>query len=221
MLTGTVPFDGEIADILRAHIGQQPDPPTRRNPNVPPEWEALCMRMMEKRREARFQSISELVTALDNLRDHARAYEAFRTERAQSGHSGSTMSLAVDADRPTLHVNVSSGEHLAPPPVQESVPSSEPAIAFSAANAMAQATCTALVRSGAFSRALFAHSAGEWSEVLEVCATANVAAPPVTPRDLYATWLEHPQRDQDLATVVFVSLDSEWCVVVPTKHPGR
>jgi serine/threonine protein kinase len=230
MLTGTVPFDGEIADILRSHIGLQPDPPTRRNPNVPPEWEALCMRMMEKRREARFQSISELATALDDLRDHARAYDAFRTERAQSGHSGSTMSLSVDADRPTLHVDVTSGEHRAPPATPpptvpaQATPPGEPVVAFSVANATAQATCTALLadkRHSAFARTLISRPSGSWSEVAEVCATASVAMPPAMPRDLYASWLEHPQRDEGLATVVFVSLDSDWCVAVPTKKPDR
>jgi hypothetical protein len=59
--------------------------------------------------------------------------------------------------------------------------------------------------------------AGEWSEVMETCGLANVEPPPGVPRDLYATWLDHPQRDENLATVVFVSLDSEWCVAVPTR----
>ena len=207
-------------------MGQQPDPLSKRNPNVPAEWEALCMRMMEKRREARFQSITDLAIALANLSEHARAYEAFRTERAASGHSGSTMSLAADADRPTLLVNVTSGEHPAPASSSGEVPapSGEPVIAFSVAGATAQATCTALLadkRHAAFARALISRPAGRWSEVTEVCSTANVAVPAVMPRDLHATWLDHPQRDQGLATVVFVSLDSEWCVAVPTMKPDR
>ncbi|HEY5924166.1 MAG TPA: serine/threonine-protein kinase [Kofleriaceae bacterium] len=230
MLSGTVPFDGEIGDILNAHIHRHPEPPSRRNPNIPPEWEALCLRMMEKRREARFQSITELAIALDDLRGHASAYEAFRTQRSQS-HSGSTMTLdtGAGADRPTLHVdlNTPSGEHRVPTSSGEHrvpTPSGEPFVAISIANATAQATCTALLadpRHAAFGRALMSRPAGHWSEVLEVCATASVAAPALVPRDLYATWLEHPQRDQNLATVVFVSLDSEWCVVVPTKKPDR
>ena len=93
-------------------------------------------------------------------------------------------------------------------------------IALSVANASAHATCTALLadaRHEGFSRALIGRPAGQWSEVLEVCVTAGVAAPADVPRDLFATWLEHPQAGYGLATVVFQSLDSEWCVVVPAK----
>ena len=232
LLTGTVPFDGEIGDILNAHIHREPEPPSRRNANVPPEWEALCMRMMEKRREARFQSITELANALDDLRNHASAYQAFRSQRMQTGHSGSTQMLGVGADRPTLHVDIRtpSGEHRAPAtsdvPAPRGVPapSGEPIVSISVANATAQATCTALLadpRHAPFARALISRRPGSWSEVREVCATASVAMPAHVPFDLYATWLEHPQLDQKLAAVVFVSLDSEWCVVVPTLKPDR
>jgi eukaryotic-like serine/threonine-protein kinase len=219
MLTGSVPFEGEIGDILKAHMNREPEPPSRRNPDVPPEWEALCMRMMEKAREARFQSIAELVTALDDLRGHASAYAAFRTQRSVSGHSGSTMMLAADADRPTMHVDVLG---------QAATPATAPAaarshvVALSVANASAHATCTALLadpRHAGFAQAIAARPAGQWSEVLEVCVSAKVTAPADVPRDLFATWLEHPQAGYGLATIVFVSLDSEWCVVVPTKKP--
>jgi hypothetical protein len=125
----------------------------------------------------------------------------------------------VDADRPTMHVDVlrSAAPVAAPRPVTGSH-----VVALSVANASAHATCTALLadpRHAGFAAALFARSAGQWSEVLEVCVSANVAAPADVPRDLFATWLEHPQAGYGLATVVFVSLDSEWCVVVPTKKP--
>jgi serine/threonine-protein kinase len=216
MLTGSVPFDGEIGDILNAHIHRQPEPPTKKNPNVPTEWEALCLRMMEKQREARFQSITEFANALDDLRAHASAYEAFRTQRTQSGHSGRTMLLGTTADRPTLHVALET------PPIEIPAPRGEPVVALSVANATAHATCTALLaRHAAFGRVLIAQPSGHWVEVAEVCEKANVTTPAVMPRDLYATWLEHPQREQNLATVVFVSLDSEWCVVVPTIKPER
>jgi eukaryotic-like serine/threonine-protein kinase len=213
MLTGTVPFDGEIGDILNAHIHRQPEPPSKRNPSVPPEWEALCLRMMEKQRESRFQSVTEFANALDDLRTHASAYEAFRTQRSQSGHSGHTMMLGATADRPTLHVALEA------PPVDKPTPPVEPIVALSVANATAQATCLSLVAGAPFAQALMSRPAGRWSEVVELCDTARVAVPAEMPRDLYAAWLEHPQREQNLATAVFVSLDSEWCVVVPTKMP--
>lgn len=212
MLTSTVPFDGEIGDILNAHIHRQAEPPSKRNPNVPPEWEALCLRMMEKQREARFQSITEFTHALDDLRTHASAYEAFRTQRSQSGHSGRTMLLGTTAERPTLHVALQT------PTARHH----DPIVAISIANATAHTTCTALLaesHGAAFARALISQPTGRWAEVAELCETASIPKPAAMPRELYATWLEHPQREQKLATVVFVSLDSEWCVVVPTKTP--
>ncbi|MBC7974866.1 MAG: serine/threonine protein kinase, partial [Myxococcales bacterium] len=113
MLTGTLPFEGSLGDILMAHMTRAPDPPRSRNPGVPPEWEALCLRMLEKSREARFQSVTQLAQALDDLRSHATAYEAARQGRASSGHSGNTMITGGRNDqRATLRVDV--GEVLAP-----------------------------------------------------------------------------------------------------------
>ena len=125
MLTGTLPFDGEIGDMLLGHMFRTPVPPRERNPNIPPEWEALCLRMMEKTKEARFQSITDVAHALEDLRGHAAAYEAVRARRTESGHSGHTLvARAPDAPpdqptsdaRPTLHVDVGTGPRPMPPP---------------------------------------------------------------------------------------------------------
>jgi hypothetical protein len=112
MLTGTVPFDGEIRDILLGHLAAQPPPLRERNPAVPPEWEALCMHMMEKSRDARFQSVSEIAQVLFDLPRHASAYSAYISARASSTQSGHTMRLDAPGDaqaaaaRPTLHVGL-------------------------------------------------------------------------------------------------------------------
>jgi len=122
MLTGTLPFGGEIGDMLIGHLHRKPDPPSARNRMVPPEWEALCLHMMEKAKEDRFQSMSEVGAALDDLVGHARAYAQTLARRAASGHSGHTMIMpgvgpASDgrpttageaASRPTLHVDAAS-----------------------------------------------------------------------------------------------------------------
>ena len=118
MLTGALPHDGDLGEILLGHMYRAPVAPRERNPAIPPEWEALCLRMMEKTREARFQSITQLAHALEDLRGHAAAYQAdqeARARRAESGHSGHTLvTRAPDApagrpgneDRPTLQVDV-------------------------------------------------------------------------------------------------------------------
>jgi serine/threonine protein kinase len=115
MLTGTVPFDGEIRDILTGHLMVPPPPLRERNPAVPPEWEALCMHMMEKSRDARFQSVSEIAQVLFDLPRHASAYSAYVAARASRSQSGFTMKLDAPDDptsaasRPTLHVGLDSG----------------------------------------------------------------------------------------------------------------
>ncbi len=110
MLTGTVPFVGEIRDVLLGHMTKTPLPPRQRNPDIPPEWEALCLHMMEKSRDARFQSVSEVAQALADLPRHAQAYSAISAHPPSS--SGHTMRLdpaensRVAAERPTLHVSL-------------------------------------------------------------------------------------------------------------------
>jgi hypothetical protein len=91
LLTGALPFDGPLGDILLGHMFRTPVPPRERNPNLPVEWEALCLRMMEKAKEARFQSITEVAHALEDLRGHAAAYAEIQARRAASGHSGHTL----------------------------------------------------------------------------------------------------------------------------------
>ena len=113
MLTGTLPYPGEVADMLRGHLYQPVEPPRARNPSVPPEWEALCLHMMQKEKSARLQSMVDVAHALEDLRAHADAFEATSAARAMSGHSGHTAILRSDdgaapasdaAAQPTLHV---------------------------------------------------------------------------------------------------------------------
>jgi len=223
MLTGTLPFEGEISDILFAHMMRTPDPPRQRNPSIPPEWEALCLRMMEKSREARFQSVTQLAHALEDLRGHAAAYEAARVERAGTGHSGHTLVSGTSNDsRTTLRVDV--GEAVptgayppaAPPPLSEPPPVAPP---VTYASYDPRSGCASLVedpRHAAFPRTLMARPVGRWFEVAEVCQTARVAQPATLPLDLglFVSWLEHPYPDPSLAAVVFLSLRSGWSAVV-------
>ncbi len=222
MLTGTLPFEGEISDILFAHMTRTPDPPRQRNPSVPPEWEALCLRMMEKSREARFQSVTQLAHALDDLRGHAAAYEAARVEHAGTGHSGHTLvSGTANETRTTLRVDVgevapTAAYPPAPPPLSTPIPAA-PQITYASFDP--RSGCAALVedpRHAAFPRTLMARPVGRWFEVAEVCQTARVAQPATLPMDLglFVAWLEHPYPDPSLAAVVFLSLRSGWSSVV-------
>ena len=116
LLTGTLPFQGEIGDMLRGHLFMDIEPPSRRNPSIPPEWEALVMHMVEKSKERRPQSIVEVQHALEDLRRHAFAYQQATASRAARGKSGHTQILRSDdgstaagdaaVARPTLHAEL-------------------------------------------------------------------------------------------------------------------
>jgi eukaryotic-like serine/threonine-protein kinase len=64
MLTGRTPFDG---DTPVQHIHDQPVPPSRYNPNIPPALEKIIMRCLEKVPERRFRDGSQLARALESL----------------------------------------------------------------------------------------------------------------------------------------------------------
>ncbi len=48
MLCGRAPFEGETASVLAQHLSQDPTPLRERAPDVPPDLEALVMRMLAK-----------------------------------------------------------------------------------------------------------------------------------------------------------------------------
>ena len=65
MLTGRPPYQGESAKaIMRAHCFDPVPDPAEANPEVPPPWRELCMRMLAKAPEERFAGAAELRAAV-------------------------------------------------------------------------------------------------------------------------------------------------------------
>jgi serine/threonine-protein kinase len=64
--TGRAPFVGEgTGDIIAAHLRETPVPPSHYSPSVPTWLDALIIRALAKKPAGRYQSMAELVTALD------------------------------------------------------------------------------------------------------------------------------------------------------------
>ncbi|HZI11565.1 MAG TPA: serine/threonine-protein kinase, partial [Myxococcus sp.] len=68
LLTGAYPFDTEVADegaLADVILRGEPVPPHERNPRVPRALSELCLRMLEKSREARYPDAAALGAALE------------------------------------------------------------------------------------------------------------------------------------------------------------
>jgi hypothetical protein len=102
MLTGDPPFHdqgGRLSqlDIVRAHIQQQPLPPSQVNPQITPELEAVILRALEKRPENRFATCQDFLLAVRQVRG--------------LDPSGAALS---SGDAQPLREKVSTGEIIAP-----------------------------------------------------------------------------------------------------------
>jgi hypothetical protein len=239
MLTGTLPFEGDLGEVMLAQMVSAPPPPRQRNPAIPPEWEALCLRMMEKQRENRFQSVTDLAHALDDLEGHAQAYDAFRTDRARGNAPGHTMIAPAEGrgltsdgrvidgmgetndSRATVHGSLEQFTARGGPGTPPAQPAPVPVPPYQAPMPRPDPLepCAVLVsdpRYAGFARTLMVRPGGRWYDVFEVCRTGSVAPPPTLPGDLslFVTWVEHPYQDPSLAAVVFLSLRTGWSTVV-------
>jgi serine/threonine protein kinase len=69
MATGVMPFRGEAVGVIaEAILNRAPVAPVRLNPDVPPMLEAIIAKALEKNRELRYQSASEIRTDLQRMK---------------------------------------------------------------------------------------------------------------------------------------------------------
>jgi serine/threonine protein kinase len=64
LLTSELPFQGSLAAVLGQIMTQEPEKPSELRPDVEPRLEAICLKMMAKAIENRYESMSEVADAL-------------------------------------------------------------------------------------------------------------------------------------------------------------
>ena len=88
--TGRLPFQGEnTIETLQKILHDSPQPFARTNPAMPPEFERIIMKCLEKEATRRYQSIHEMLIDLRNL-------------QVETGNEKVTTSLIVSAPKPGL-----------------------------------------------------------------------------------------------------------------------
>ncbi len=70
MVTGTIPFEAaDFQGYVRKTVSENPEPPSRRNPQVPRKLQTIILRCLEKQRERRYPTAHVLALDLQNFLD--------------------------------------------------------------------------------------------------------------------------------------------------------
>jgi serine/threonine protein kinase len=67
LLTGTVPFHGDLVAIATQVVADAPTPPSRHRPGLDPRLDAICLKALAKKPEDRWPSMAAFADALDEV----------------------------------------------------------------------------------------------------------------------------------------------------------
>ena len=73
MVTGKRPFEGPITSLYGQIVSREPDPPSKLRPELPPEFDALCLKALAKSTSQRHASAREFAEALSPARQNRRS----------------------------------------------------------------------------------------------------------------------------------------------------
>jgi eukaryotic-like serine/threonine-protein kinase len=63
LLSGRLPFSGDVLSMLLRAATEEPSPPSQFRPDLEPELEAICLKAMAKKADARYRSMAELAAS--------------------------------------------------------------------------------------------------------------------------------------------------------------
>jgi eukaryotic-like serine/threonine-protein kinase len=90
MLTGQTPFNAtSLGEVMKGHLLDPPPPIRQLRPDVPPEMEACIERMLAKKPEQRFPSLTDAVTAFGSI--HPADERVVRTQIITLAKSGALL----------------------------------------------------------------------------------------------------------------------------------
>jgi hypothetical protein len=109
LLSGARPFNGTAMDVIGQILHVDPEPPSKRRPNIDPRLEAVCLKAMAKDPAARFGTMREFAAAMDAVlrtpkptgpaAETAKAAETRQNTEMPGGDTLGEVLAALSADR--------------------------------------------------------------------------------------------------------------------------
>ena len=95
MITGKLPFDGENpVSIALKQISEEPKPPRELNPDIPEGLEQIILFAMEKDKDKRFQTATQMIDLLKRVRENPGVvFKQKNTPKKTSGGQGGKSSM--------------------------------------------------------------------------------------------------------------------------------